>query len=557
MLGKKLSWTFAFFFFTILSGLYAQSSFEQWHTANPSNEEYAGISIAQMYKYLEGRKSQKTIVAVIDSGVDIKHEDLKDIIWVNRQEIPDNHIDDDNNGYVDDINGWNFIGGKGGTHVAADNLEITRRYRFLRDKFINSNPAKISGKDKKLYNEYTDLKQRIESEQKSAEKNLEETEKYEFILSNALMALKKGLNGQELSPENVEKLDDKDNIALTIGKQLFSQISAMDEDMPKDIDQLTTLIMNDIQEQRHYFETKAKYQYNADYDPRITVGDNYNDLSNRNYGNNDVTGPDPSHGTHVSGIIAASRVNNLGIEGIADNVEIMVLRTVPDGDERDKDVANAIRYAVDNGARVINMSFGKGLSPEKKYVDAALKHAMKHDVLLVHAAGNDASDNDDVASFPTDKFSKPGLLGKKYANNWLEVGASSYQKDEDMVADFSNFGQKNVDIFAPGVSIYSTNPGSTYKAADGTSFAAPVVAGVAAVIRSYFPSLSATQVKDAIMSSGTKYTNLVKKPGSEDMVKLSDISVSGAVINAYEAVRKANYLKQTKGKELSTNPSRA
>ncbi len=555
MLSKKAVIVVCTLYFALLQIGIGQSSFESWHTANPNKEDYPGISVAQMYQYLQGRKSQKTIVAVIDSGVDINHEDLKEVIWVNRHEIPNNKIDDDKNGYVDDINGWNFIGGKDGSHVAADNLEITRHFRTLKHKFQSADPSKIKGKDKKSYQEYLDLKTKIESEQKSAEKNLEETEKYEYILSNALGALKKALGNRSLTQENVEKLDEKDNIALTIGKQIFSQISSMGEEIPKDIDSLTDLIMNDIREQKHYFETKAKYQYNPDYDSRKVVGDDYGDLTNRYYGNNDVVGPDPSHGTHVSGIIAASRLNEKGIQGIADNVEIMVLRTVPDGDERDKDVANAIRYAVDNGARIINMSFGKGLSPVKKYVDDALKHAMKHDVLLVHASGNDASDNDNVASFPTDKFSKAGLFGKKYADNWLEVGASSFQKDEDLVADFSNYGQKNVDIFAPGVSIYSTNPGSTYKAADGTSFAAPVVAGVAAVIRSYFPSLSANQVKEAILSGGSKYNSLVKKPGTEEMVKLSDISVTGAVINAYEAVRKANFIKQSKGKESA--PSRA
>lgn len=553
MLSKKIIILGSALWICFGQSSFGQSSFESWYTANPTKEDYPGISIDQMYQYLQGRKSQKTIVAVIDSGVDIHHEDLKDVIWVNRNEIPNNNIDDDKNGYVDDINGWNFIGGKDGSHVAADNLEITRHFRALHEKYKSADPSKIKGKSRKTYQEYLDLKRKIEAEQKSAEKNLEETEKYEYILSNALRALKKALGHQALTPENVEKLDEKDNIALTIAKQIFSQISSMGEDIPADIDSLTELIMNDIKEQKHYFETKAKYQYNVDYDSRDIVGDDYADLSDRFYGNSDVIGPDPSHGTHVAGIIAASRVNNKGIQGIADNVEIMVLRTVPDGDERDKDVANAIRYAVDNGASVINMSFGKGLSPVKKYVDEALKHAMKHDVLLVHAAGNDASDNDDVASFPTDKFSKSGLFGKKYADNWLEVGASSFQKDEDLVADFSNYGQKNVDIFAPGVSIYSTNPGSTYKAADGTSFAAPVVAGVAAVIRSYYPSLSSSQVKESILSGGSKYNNLVKKPGTEQMVKLSDLSVTGAVINAYEAVRKANFIKQSKGKDSAPN----
>ncbi|HQN57887.1 MAG TPA: S8 family serine peptidase, partial [Saprospiraceae bacterium] len=245
------------------------------------------------------------------------------------------------------------------------------------------------------------------------------------------------------------------------------------------------------------------------------------------------------HGTHVAGIIGANRNNNIGIRGIADQALIMSVRAVPDGDERDKDIANAILYAVDNGAKVINMSFGKGYSPGKKYVDAAVKYAAKKDVLLVHAAGNSAANNDTEPNYPNDKFLKSGLFGKKYADNWIEVGALSWRPGEDMVADFSNYGAKNVDLFAPGVDLYSTIPDQGYKKASGTSMASPVVAGVATLLRSYFPTLTAKQTKEVIMESVHKVNTMVKKPGSDELVPFSSLSVTGGYIDAYEAIKLA------------------
>ena len=309
-----------------------------------------------------------------------------------------------------------------------------------------------------------------------------------------------------------------------------------------------------------YFGAQAKFYYNPDIDVRPTVGDNYGDSYEKYYGNNDVKGPDASHGTHVAGLIAASRNNGKGMDGIADNVQIMAIRCVPNGDERDKDVANSIIYAVDNGASIINMSFGKGYSWDKAAVDKAIKYAKKNDVLLVHAAGNSHQNNDVDNNFPNDKYAKKGLFGPKKASNWLEIGALSWKSGEDSPASFSNYGKENVDLFAPGVDVYSTMPDGEYAPMSGTSMASPVAAGVAALIRSYYPDLSAKQVKEVMMESTvlSKDMEKVKLPGGEGkMVPFSDLCVTGGTISAYEAVQNAGKKKGKRKKKFKEKAAKA
>jgi subtilisin family serine protease len=288
-----------------------------------------------------------------------------------------------------------------------------------------------------------------------------------------------------------------------------------------------------LKEQVKQIEVRANCQYNLDYDPRSLVGDDYNNVGERLYGNNSVAGPDAFHGTHVAGIIAAVRGNGIGVDGVASKAKIMVVRVVPDGDERDKDVANGIRYAVDNGAKIINMSFGKGFSPNKAAVNDAVEYAAKKGVLLVHAAGNSNDDNDAIANYPNDS-----LGGGKFAETWIEVGASQ-QQSKHLATDFSNYGQNNVDLFAPGYQIYSTAPNGGYENANGTSMAAPVVSGVAALLWSCYPNLTAVQVKQILMNSVTKHTGKVILPGTTDKVKFTELSVSGGVVNAEKALKMA------------------
>jgi subtilisin family serine protease len=290
-----------------------------------------------------------------------------------------------------------------------------------------------------------------------------------------------------------------------------------------------------------------------EYNSREIVGDDYSNSFEQGYGNNNIEGEFALHGTHVAGIIGASKNNGIGVEGIADHVEIVCIRVVPDGDEHDKDVANAIRYAVDNGAQVINMSFGKGQSWDKSIVDIAVRHAQKKDVLIIHAAGNNADDNDEINHYPIPKFDKSGFLRSRRAKNWIEVGAASYANDENIIAGFSNYGKKSVDLFAPGVAIYSTAPGNAYQFLQGTSMAAPVVAGVAALIRSYFPGLTAKQVKKILLESATPMNEKVIKPGTYERVFLGELSNSGGIINAASAFEIA---KKTKGKKKFIQKSR-
>jgi subtilisin family serine protease len=512
---------------------------DDWFLLDKLKDGYMGVSAEKAYQeLLKGKKSQSVIVAVIDGGVDPMHEDLKDVMWENPGEIPGNNKDDDGNGYVDDVYGWNFIGGKDGKNVQYDQLELTRIYSNLRKQFKNADPSKLSKKDKKLYDEHKEMEQTITEKREEAASN---AEFYGNVLSS-LKGVVKAIGKENITEEDLENFDSPDK-SLVRSAQIFKSLLAQGG-TPKEI-------IDNVQDFVEDQEGKAKYNYNPDLEVRQIVGDNYLNSYERYYGNNDVLGIANSqgamHGTHVAGIVAAKRGNNTGMDGVADNVKIMAVRVVPDGDERDKDVANAIIYAVDNGATVVNMSFGKGYAWDKTAVDKAVKYAMKKDVLLIHAAGNDAQNMDEEKNFPNDKFEKRGLFGPKEAKNWIEVGALSWQDGEDMVASFSDFGKKNVDLFAPGKDIYATVPGNEYKHQDGTSMAAPVVAGVAAVIRSYYPNLTAEQVKDVMMSSTVMTKNAkVKVPGEDTLVPFSDLCVTGGVVNTFEAVKKAATVKGKK-----------
>lgn len=519
---------------------------ENWFTLDPVTDKVNGTGSDQALKNLKakGKKSQTIIVAVLDSGIDVDHEDLKDIMWTNPGEIAGNGKDDDGNGYVDDIHGWNFLGGKDGKSVHHETLELTREYVRLSKKYTNSNGANLSGADKKEFEYWQSVKTAYEEKRAEAEDGKARIEGQLKKVEDAFITVEKAIGKKEFTLEELAKVDAGSNADL---KQAIGTVQAV---MSQGIES-----RSDLEEQKKeatkYFSGQLDYNLNPDYNPRTIVGDNPNDLSNRIYGNNDYEGPDAFHGTHVAGIIAAVRNNGKGINGIADNVRIMTVRCVPDGDERDKDVANAIYYAVDNGASVINMSFGKGFSPQKAYVDAAMRYAADHDVLLVHAAGNDAENNDTDPNFPNDNYNKPvksGLFKKdKNVPTWMEIGALSWKTGEKRVANFSNYGKKNVDLFSPGHQIYSTVPGSAYGNASGTSMAAPAAAGVAAIIRSYYPELSAKQVKEIMEKSVARQEGEVYKPGTTEKVAFSELCVSGGIVSASNAVALAD---KTKGKKV-------
>ena len=535
-----------------------------WHLLDLKESGVYGISLDKAYEFLKGKKSKPVVVAVIDGGIDTLHEDLKEVLWRNQKEIPGNGIDDDKNGYVDDIYGWNFLGGKDGRNITKESLERDRIYHQYKEKYEGKeiNPENLSKDEKEVYAMWKKTKEELFSKEdeddamdlvflKMAYQNMVKTD---LILQKALG--KTDFTGKDL--ENFIPGDER----LKMAKEAFLGIMK-DNDM---MEGTNKDLMDDFKE---YVESKernaeAKEKAPKNYREEI-VKDNYSDFSDRYYGNNIVyPGNDRStfHGTHVAGIIGAKRNNDIGIDGVADNVRIMAIRVVPDGDERDKDVALAIRYAVDNGAQVVNMSFGKYFSPEKKWVDEAVKYAESKGVLLVAAAGNEARNSDSSRHFPT-RILNDGTV----AGNWISVGASSdlsvEQHKEDgvkynsLIANFSNYGKTDVDVFAPGMKIYSTIPeGNKYGNAQGTSMASPVVAGLAAMILEYFPALSAEQVKYAIEKSVVAPGFKVNMPGTEKEVDMSELCKSGGIINAYEAVKLASALKgeRDKAKPESKKP---
>ena len=526
---------------------YAQEN--GWHLKDADLNGSVGIAANRLESTLKGHAASTVVVAVIDSGVDVEHEDLRENIWINSGEIPNNGKDDDNNGYIDDIHGWNFIGGPNG-NVNDETLEVTRLYARDRYKYENADPSKLSKDEKKNYEQFLVWKEKIEAE---VTKNTSRLERYQESKSNVnrgLGAISEALGDKEITLENLLLIDPGNDENLGIGKNILTDQLTKGGPI-ESIEKLKNDINVEIDGAIEYFNGQLNHYYNPDFDTRHIVGDNYADQNERYYGNNDVDGPESSHGTHVAGIIGAVRDNDVGMDGVASHVQIMSVRTVPNGDERDKDVANAIRYAVDNGASIINMSFGKGFSWNEKIVEDAIKYAEKKDVLLVHAAGNSSNDNDIEDNFPNDMYTGKGFLffkGKeKNFKNWIEVGALNYENGENIAAPFSNYGAKNVDLFAPGMEIYSTTPDNSYQSMQGTSMAAPVVAGVAAVIRSHFPALTAVQVKTILMSTVTKINDRVIIPGSKDDKKpFSELCISGGVVNIEKAVKLA---KMTKGKK--------
>lgn len=518
---------------------------ENWFNLEPTKDNVNGTGGDEAIKRLKekGKKGETVIVAVLDSGVEIDHEDLKDVIWTNPNEIPGNGKDDDNNGYIDDIHGWNFLGGKDGQNVLHETLELTREYVRLSKRFEGTDPKNLSAENKKEYEYYQKVKEDFEEQRASAEKDMKEANEQIKPIEEAFDKVEKALGKKDITVEEVNAMKTDGNADLTAAVEMLKRVFAQGLTSRQALED----VKKQISEQSY---NQLEYQLNPKFNPRTLVGDDPYDLSNRFYGNNDYEGPDAFHGTHVAGIIAANRNNNVGIRGVADNVKIMTVRCVPDGDERDKDVANAIYYAVDNGASIINMSFGKGYSPQKEYVDAAMRYAAEHDVLLVHAAGNSAQNNDTDPNFPNDDYNKAvkkGLFKKeKNVPTWMEIGALHFRSAEKRVAGFSNYGKKNVDLFSPGVALYSTVPDGKYGNASGTSMASPAAAGVAAIIRSYYPELTAVQVKNIMEKSVVKQDGEVNKPGSTDKVKFTELCVTGGTVSATNAVALAEKTKAAK-----------
>lgn len=478
----------------------------RWSHLDIVNDTVPGMSVDRAYtELLKKRKGTKIIVGVVDSGLDVDHPDLKGHIWTNTNEIPGNNIDDDKNGFVDDIHGWNFLGD------ATDmNLELTRIVKKGDDGSEEYKKAKAE-LDKKI----------LELKQQKPQVNM---------IAKADQDIRSYLKKETYTKEDLKGISTTD-AALNRSKMMMMSIATQAGDA----------FQEEIKSYVEYVNDHLNYNLNVEFDGRKVIGDNPEDINDKNYGNGNVKGPDVEdalHGTHVAGIIAQVRGNEIGGDGVvAKNVEIMAIRAVPNGDEYDKDIALAIRYAVDNGAKVINGSFGKDYSPHKEWVWDAIKYAESKDVLIVHAAGNDSKNIDVEPNFPTDEVN-----GKEIADNLITIGALDTDTGSKIVADFSNYGQKNVDIFAPGAKIYATIPNNKYKYEQGTSMAAPNAAGVAALIRSYYPQLTASQVKHILMDSGVALPSSVNVGEEKTQIPFNNTCVSGKIVNAYNAILMADQM---------------
>ncbi|MBN2214984.1 MAG: S8 family serine peptidase [Bacteroidales bacterium] len=505
------------------------ATYFNWFNLDYEMDGIPGISTDKAYNELLGNKKSTTVVvAVIDGGIDIHHEDLKGKIWINEDEIPGNGKDDDENGFIDDVYGWNFLGAADGRNIKYENYEATRLYKKYKNRFSTADTIGLSGKDLELFSLFKKARKVHFQKYTKALNEMAMIEKFEKNYYKADSIVKSNLKKDTFSIEEIKSFNASDSREFIMAKSVLLNLSD------------NGFCMERLKKYKDRISVKLNYHFNTDYDPRSIVNDDPENPGDSIYGNNDVISGTSDHGTFVSGIIAGNRNNNIGMKGIANDVRIMAIRAVPDGDERDKDVANAIKYAVNNGAKIINMSFGKDFTPQKELVDEAIRYAAANDVLLIHAAGNE-SDN-------TDKNPRyPNVLNtgkEKITDNWINVGATSRELDDYFVGDFSNYGKNSVELFAPGVDVFSLQPDNKYDILDGTSFASPMVAGTAALIKSYYPEMTAAQIKDVILSSvSLSYKRQkVLLPAKVDekkkrRTKFKKLSSTGGVLNVYNALQ--------------------
>lgn len=525
-----------------------------WYHKDFSATNVYGVNTQNAYKYLEskGLKPRTVVVGVLDSGVQVDHPGLVKNMWKNPNEIPNNGKDDDGNGYVDDIYGWNFIGGKNGD-VDVDNMEVTRVVKKYQPIFEGTDSSANKLNQAKMPEEFAMY---MKSKEIFTKKSIEGKQGFETytMIQKMIPSMIDMLDGKNLTPEVVAAIKPATQ-EQAMAASVLAQIAQDPAVKGKSPAEAQKFLEDQMKEALDYYGPQATKQYNLDYDPRASiVGDNYDDYSEKFYGNNHYEGPDAKHGTHVSGIIAGYPQGTETQYGVAYKVaKIMTVRAVPDGDERDKDVANAIRYAVDNGAKILNMSFGKPVSPGKEYVWDAFKYAQDKGVLLVKAAGNENEDISENVAYPTNY--KDVKDAKPFVNNMIVVGAST-NDNEFLRASFSNYNQKMVNVFAPGDKIYSTVPTNKYEYLQGTSMAAPVVAGGAAVLLAYMPNLKPEQIIEAFVKTANKSSvNAMIKSNTNNRFDM--ISESGGVIDLRKAAEYAytHFYKPSPSVETLSKPA--
>ncbi len=507
---------------------------QDWYHKDYEKDTIPGISLDKLYEsnLLHGRKGKEIIVAVIDTKIDIHHFDLKGQLWVNKDEIPNNGIDDDGNGYIDDINGWNFLGNPNGEYLKYQSSEIVRIIKKYQEKFELKDSTEINKNELPNYRLYIKAKTAYKNEVKG--------------LESSILYFKKSINKFPVATKTIQEITKKEDINISDLENILK--SSKDSTVISHASFLKSAKLKDhtIELYTHYvkwFEEMLNTTFDLNYNERAIMDDNPDDIKNSIYGNNIVYGEVPfNHSIVVSGVIGANRTNNIGAKGFSINIKIMPIVMVASGDEHDKDIALAIRYAVDNGAKIVNMSWGKKLSLNQKWILEAMKYAESKGVLLVHGAGNNGFNTDYNTYYPNDYLNDLELV-----DNFIVVGASSYELTKNLRASFSNYGKKTVDVFAPGVKIYTTKEDNEFKFSRGTSLAAPMVSGLAGLLWSYFPNLTVNQLKNIIMESGSSFYIPVTIAGENNIKKeipFTELSKSGKIINAYNAFLMASELQK-------------
>lgn len=529
---------------------------QTWHQKDFKQDNIPGISLDKWYNENKGKSKTSIIVAVLDTQIDSNHDDLKNQLWTNPKEIANNQIDDDANGYIDDVHGWNFTSNKKEEYVVWGNFEYVRYIREFAPLFKDKKENEITTEDLPKYKEYKRAVELFEKENTGYGRWLSSLDHSITMFPIVKDTLKHYFPKEDYTYKQLDSLYKKH-------KSNDKTYRQMRESNDKDLGALIYYMMVNIrnnestleilQDSRTEIDSILNRNLNINFNDRKIIGDHPNVLE-KGYGSPNISITKKGfknlqgHGTKIAGIIGADRKNNQGIKGFSNNIKIMPLNISYSGDENDKDIAMAIYYAVDNGAKVINMSFGKEFSVHQEWVSAAFKYAEKHNVILVHGSGNEQFDNDQTPYYPSDN-SYDG--SPEICNNFINVGSVSKRLDSSFASAFSNYGKQNVDLFAPGEEIYTTAKNNEYGSDSGTSLAAPMVSGTAALIWSYFPNLSAREVKQILLDSGSSYTFEVVVPGTKDKkVPFSELSKSGKVLNVYQAMKLAEKISKNNNASL-------
>lgn len=504
----------------------SEEELKTWWQKDIIEDTIPGISLDRAYRELiQNKKGEEVIVAVLDTKIDISHEDIKGQLWINIDEIPNNNIDDDNNGYIDDINGWNFLGNNNGEDILYELVEVARIVQKYQNDFTDMPEEDLTIAQNELFDTYQKALSIYNDQKHKALEQKERADKAYVDFISAKDFMKPYFKGEKMKIKSLDSLK-------KVEPKLADYVDFFKELIEYDITE------KDYDYSRDYYNNEL-LMYNIDDDERKILRDGNSNFENNNYGNNILDGEVPfEHSIGVSGILAATRNNQIGIDGFSNNIKLMPVIMVCSGDEHDKDVSKAIYYAVDNGADIINMSWGKDFSLYEELVRDALRYAADKNVLLVTGSGNDGR-NIDIGQrrFPTDFYND-----EEFISNFISVGASSHKMDSTFVTSFSNYGKVNVDVFAPGENIYTTKSRNTYKTSRGTSYSSPIVSGIAALLKSYYPKLTAVELKKIIMDSGTSIdiNVIVKKAdGSKELVTFTELSKTGKIVNAYNALKMA------------------